>query len=586
MFGVQAILSAFIWAAIPAPQDATLIFVTSPGCGFCQQVAPLVKEIAEMGYSVETVDASQRPDLVRDQLKVSMFPTFLMLSHDRIIDRVVGGGNPITLKARILYMFERAVELQRKNGEIIQASFVTPSPVTSSSVTPISVTSSATSGNPATPILTTGLKTESKFDLKTVPKTVENTAKNPVTISTWITSSVKLRVDADNTHSWGTGTIIDTRKGEALILTCGHIFRDSQGKGKIEVHLFGQNSTVRVFGRCLHYDLEIDLALVIIVPPCPVRAIPIAPQQYQILPKQRVLSVGCDGGANPTVREHYVMSTDRVGTPRENMLPFHYIQVYGAPVSGRSGGGLFTEDGYLIGVCNTADPVQNDGHFVPPQMIRHVLQSMQLSEIYEHPSLTDHSPVPATTVTIKQAAENFATINTPTVNPATPNPALANPVTQLEPLKLEPLKLEPLKIEPLKTEPLRTEMLKAEPFKTSVQQIPVTMESETGQEMDEKQRATLDEIKRRQQDGDEVILIVRSRRNPEIPSDVIILSGTSDQFLDALVKHEPVSNNTSASSYNPVIFSSHETLNPNLRPLNSPSVPIADRQPVSFPVLH
>ncbi|MDR0704323.1 MAG: trypsin-like peptidase domain-containing protein [Planctomycetaceae bacterium] len=569
MFGIQAILSVFILAAIPAPQDATLVFVTTPDCGYCRQVAPLVKEIAEMGYSVETVDASQHPDLVRNQLNVSAFPTLLMLSHDRIIDRVAGGGNPVTLKSRILYMFELAVESQRKNSEIIQASFVTPS-----SATP----SSATSGNAANPILPAGLKTESK----TVLKTVENTPTNPATISSWITSSVKLRVDADNTHSWGTGTIIDTRKGEALILTCGHIFRDSQGKGKIEVHLFGQNSTVRVFGRCLHYDLEIDLALVVIVPPCPVQAIPIAPPQYRILPEQRVLSVGCDGGANPTVREHRVMSTDRIGTPRENALPFHYIQVFGAPVSGRSGGGLFTEDGYLIGVCNTADPVQNDGHFVPPQMIRHVLQSMQLSEIYENPSLTDQSS--ALTIT--------AAIN-PTINPAAPNPAFANPVTQLAPLKMKPLRTEPLPTEPLRTAPLKMIPLKTTPLKTAVQPIPITVEPETGQEMDEKQQATLDEIKRRQQDGDEVILIVRSRRNPEIPSDVIRLSGTSDQFLDALVKQEPVSHNTSVSSYNPVIFSSHEIPNLNLRPshlnsppINSPPIPIADRQPVSFPVLH
>ncbi|MDR3183753.1 MAG: hypothetical protein LBT89_12695 [Planctomycetaceae bacterium] len=42
-----------------------------------------------------------------------------------------------------------------------------------------------------------------------------------------INPSVKLRVDAANAHSWGTGTIIDTRSGEALILICGHIFQDS-----------------------------------------------------------------------------------------------------------------------------------------------------------------------------------------------------------------------------------------------------------------------------------------------------------------------------------------------------------------------
>ncbi|MDR2437852.1 MAG: trypsin-like peptidase domain-containing protein [Planctomycetaceae bacterium] len=579
MFGIQAILSTFILAAIPAPQDATLLFVTAPGCESCRQVAPLVKEITEMGYSVETVDVSQYPDLVRNQLKVSQFPTFLMLSHDQVIDRVVGGGNPISLKPRILYMFERAAEPHRKNTEIIQASFVTPSPASLNTTNKITIDNTETlrtNGNPVNNPVNNSIN-------NSINHPVNNLPKNSETISSWITSSVKLRVDADNTHSWGTGTIIDTRKGEALILTCGHIFRDSQGKGKIEVHLFGQNSSVRVFGRCLCYDLEIDLALVVIVPPCPVQAVPIAPLQYRILPKQRVLSVGCDGGANPTVREHYVMSTDRIGTPRENVLPFHYIQVFGAPVSGRSGGGLFTEEGYLIGVCNTADPVQNDGHFVPPPIIRHVLQSMQLSEIYENPSLTDSSltdspPVPVTATTVNPITKNVAAINPVTTNPLIPNPVLSHPtisdptishptisrpVTQLEPLQLEPLKLEPLR--------------------TAVQPIPVTIEQETEQGMDEKQRAALDEIKRRKQDGDEVILIVRSRRNPEIPSDVIFLNVTSDQFLDALTKHEPVSN---TSSYNPVIFSSHEPPNPNLRPLNSLPVPIVDRQPVSFPVLH
>ncbi|MDR2114883.1 MAG: trypsin-like peptidase domain-containing protein [Planctomycetaceae bacterium] len=585
MFGIQIILSTFILAAIPAPQDATLLFVTTPACESCRQVAPLVREITEMGYSVEIVDASQHPELVRDQLKVSHFPTFLMLSHDQIIDRVVGGGNPISLKPRILYMFERAAELRRKNNEIIQASFVTPQPTSPPTLPPTPLPTSANTINKTEMLKTNEIHTNNLTNSST-----NNLSKNSETVSPWITSSVKLRVDADNTHSWGTGTIIDTRKGEALILTCGHIFRDSQGKGKIEVHLFGQNSSVRVFGRCLCYDLEIDLALVVIVPPCPVQAVPIAPPQYQISPKQRVMSVGCDSGANPTVREHYVMSTNRVGTPRENVLPFHYIQVFGAPVSGRSGGGLFTEDGYLIGVCNTADPVQNDGHFVPPQMIRYVLQSMQLSEIYENPSLTDSSltgssPVSVTATTVNPATKNVAITNPLPTNPAisnsvsnsattsraVPNPAFANPVTPFEPLKLEPLK-------------------------TAIQPISATIKSETKQNtqeilgMDEKQRATLDEIKRRQQDGDEVILIVRSRRNPEIPTDVIFLNG-SDQFLDALTKHEPVSN---PSSYNPVIFSSHETHTPNLRPLNSPlnspldssPVPIADRQPVSFPVLH
>jgi hypothetical protein len=338
------------------------------------------------------------------------------------------------------------------------------------------------------------------------------------------TSSVKLRVDANNGHDWGTGTIIDTREGEALILTCGHIFRESNGQGNIEVHLFGNNSTVRVPGQYLFHDLEIDLGLVIVRSlPCPVRAVPIAPVSYRIQPSQQAWSVGCDNGGSPTVRAHQVMSIDRISTSRTNSVPFHYIQVSGAPVGGRSGGGLFSAEGYLIGVCNTADPAVNDGHFVPPHIIRHVLDKMNLAQVHQNPSLGESPKQPALAV----------------LTPLTP-------------------------IEPMSNTPVPNTLPTVPPMAAASPPLPMYAENMTG--ISREEQATLEEIKRRKQDGDEVILIVRSRRNPEIPSDVIILNGTSDQFVEALVKNPPGN-----PGYNPVIFSSHDSGQP-------------ARQPVSLPV--
>ena len=341
-----------------------------------------------------------------------------------------------------------------------------------------------------------------------------------------ITSSVKLRVDVDGGHDWGTGTIIDTREGEALIITCGHIFRGSKGKGNIEVHLFGEHSTVRVLGTCLFYDdSDIDLALVYITLPSsyPVRAVPIAPVSYQIQPSRQAWSVGCDSGGNPSVQTHQILSTDRVSTPKTNRVPFYYVQVSGAPVGGRSGGGLFSAEGYLIGVCNTGDPVVNDGHFVPPHVIRHVLDTMNLAHIYQNPSLGDVA----------------ASVQVPT------SPSALTALTPLQP------------IEPNLNPPL------------AAAGTPLPMYAENQAAMSLEEQATLEEVKRRKQDGDEVILIVRSLRNPEIPSDVIVLSGTSDQFLDALIK-SPSAGPPGNPAYNSVIFSSHD---------KQPS-----RQPVSFPV--
>ena len=322
--------------------------------------------------------------------------------------------------------------------------------------------------------------------------------------------SVKIRVDSTHGHDWGTGTIIDTRIGpngqEALILTCGHIFRESKGEENIEVHLFGENSTVKVFGKCLHYDLEIDLALVAISTPGPVQAVPIAPPSYTMQPYQQAWSVGCDHGGHPTVKTHQIMSVDRISTPRENRVPFHYVQVSNAPVSGRSGGGLYSSEGYLIGVCNTGG---NDGLFVPPHMIRYLLDSVNLAHIHQNPSL------------------GTAAVQAP------PIPAALTALTPLTPL-------------------------------TPVLAMSEPMYAENRMEMSLKERATLEEVERYRQDGNEVIVIIRSKRNPDTPSDVIVLNDVSNQFLDTLV--------TRPATHNQVILSSQE---------KSPQ-PV--RQAVSFPV--
>jgi len=346
-------------------------------------------------------------------------------------------------------------------------------------------------------------------------------------------SSVKLRVDTPNGRDWGTGTIIDTRDGKALILTCGHIFRQSQGRGNIEVHLYSENSTALVPGKCLFHDEEIDLALVYITlpPSYSARAVPIAPASYRLQPLQHVWSVGCDGGGNPTVRAHQVMSIDKVSTPRTNGVPFHYVQVSGAPVGGRSGGGLFSSEGYLIGVCNTADPIVNDGHFVPPHIIRHILDRMNLAHVYQNPSLGVAAQAPTQTPPL--AALTPLTPVVPVASVATPAPMAAANM------------------------PMYADNMYAKNM--------------TG--MSREEQATLEEVKRRKQEGDEMILIVRSRRNPEMPSDVIILNGASEQFLDALVKDSPrvaSGHSTSNPTYNPVIFSSHDSGQPAMQPVSLP----------------
>lgn len=538
--------------------SAVLVHLTAPGCIHCERSAPLMRELESQGYPIRTIDLSREPEWGR-RLQVSAMPTFVMIAGNEEVDRVVGGGDPVLLRSRICKMFELAQSHLRKKGmetglaaSSVPRSLATadqaisPFPVetgfsqastcapfsgtcTSREQTPSSMRSpDAWTGNPhdakAAPekSISGFIDQREKIEsgLQHAPSRpsdfcgfVGTTPGKPGTdiVDQVNKSSVRLRVDdpSGQAHSWGTGTIIDARGGMALILTCGHIFRESRGEGDVEVHLFRDHSEFKVLGRCIRYDLEIDLALVKIMAPCPLEATPILSENASIVAGEPVFSVGCDGGADPSVREHHIKSLDRIGTPRSNVVPFHYIQVSGAPVSGRSGGGLFNKQGCLIGVCSTADPQENAGHFVPPHIIREVLDRANLSAVYHSPSLSDPT-FPVSNSAVNSVAGSVA------APVSVPSP----PVASFEPLK-------PIGVEERSGVALPESAVHGR-NKVAVRQT-----------MNEEEIATLQEIERHRQDGNEVILIIRSRHTPETPSDVIVLRDASEAFVKALSQQRP-----------------------------------------------
>ena len=53
-----------------------------------------------------------------------------------------------------------------------------------------------------------------------------------------------------------------------------------------------------------------------------------------------------------------------------------------APKQGRSGGGLFTIDGYIAGVCNFAEPQGDHGLYATPRSIYSLLNRNNLMALY------------------------------------------------------------------------------------------------------------------------------------------------------------------------------------------------------------
>jgi S1-C subfamily serine protease len=192
-----------------------------------------------------------------------------------------------------------------------------------------------------------------------------------------LAATARLKVEDAQGSSWGTGTVIDCRQGEALILTCGHIFRDSQGAGRIEVDCFAPGGPRGVAGQVVSWDLKRDLALVSIFTDAALVPVRVGGTDRGTTAGESVATVGCNGGADPTIHHSRITAVDKYLGPAN-------VQVAGQPVQGRSGGGLFAVDGTLIGVCNAADPADNEGLFAALPTIHEQLEEAGLAFVYRN----------------------------------------------------------------------------------------------------------------------------------------------------------------------------------------------------------
>ena len=467
-------------AFVSAGEMKFLLF-ESVNCSACARIKPRIDEFRAKGWPITYIDADRDAEPVR-RFQIQALPTFIMLIDDREFDRIVGESDPDVMQERIEKLYNKGREsfLRRETG-------LPPQQVSSQDV-----------------------------------------AKSP-----YLTASVRIRVNDPSGLSTGTGTIIDTRGGKALILTCGHIFRESKGEGPIEIDLFLEDGIVKVQGVCLDYDLENDLGFVLFTVPqnTLIRAIPLAPQDT-LQVGQTLISVGCDGGADPTIRQHHIISLDQCSTPSTYRHPFHYIQVSGAPTQGRSGGGLFSADRYLVGVCNTGDPNSNDGHFVPLSVVRSQMDKIGpgLTAIYRSPQLSsqpDQTPVQPSVSPSEIALASMS------------GPVAENPLRSMA--------------EAEKNHPAETVPQNAPPHSYSL--------------LTPEERATVEEVRRRQAEGAEIILIVNPVRkgNERAQSEIIKLENVSEKFLDVLLERE----NRAADSKN-----QHPTLTEQAAAMNRRSIAV------------
>jgi thiol-disulfide isomerase/thioredoxin len=481
MVSLPAALLTLVLSGTPAG-DTVLLDFYADWCGPCQQMNPVVEQLAGAGFPVKRVNFDRNRQLA-SRYGVDRLPTFLMLVNGRVVDREIG----MTSYGRLEKMC-RLAQGSRPVGST-QPAVAIVSPQAPDVVIPAVASEPAFSAGQTPPVIPASLSatdTAATSGWKLSSQSLGPTgAKTGLSDAELIAATVRLRIEDADGQSCGSGTIIDARQGEALILTCGHIFRDSKGKGRIQVDLFGPTPQEGIPGRLISFDLDRDVALLSIRTSGPLVAAHVAPPNYRVAKNDRVINVGCNNGAQPTVRHSSVTALDKF------MGPTNYT-VAGLPVQGRSGGGLFSTEGMVIGVCNAADPSDNEGLYAALESVHAELDRAELTSIYD-----SHNKGPAD-------KESLVAVSPPPMPKQMPDAPDVVQLTQA---------------------PLRAE-------KTPASELPHV---ETPQKLSGEERDALEEIRRRRAEGSEVIFVIRSS-DPHARSEIICLENASNDFLKQLAE--------------------------------------------------
>ncbi len=237
-------------------------------------------------------------------------------------------------------------------------------------------------------------------------------------------ATVRIRVDEENATAYGTGTIIDVHDDEALVLTCGHLFREMKPHSQLTIDLFaGRSEPINIPAQLIDFQAtpgQEDIGLISFRLPFAIEPVPLLPKSEALSVGQTAFSFGCDHGDNPTRRDTQIKSINRyMGAPN--------VEISGAPAVGRSGGGLFDTQGRLIGVCNAADATDDEGIYAAAALVYQQIDRLGLSHLFSDEEtssqvqLASHANPLPNTQNVSQAAQPFASqpsTSTSQLNPA------------------------------------------------------------------------------------------------------------------------------------------------------------------------
>lgn len=472
-------------ATLGADPRGEVLNFSSRSCGPCQQMSPIVSRLARDGLPIRKVDVDQERSLT-ERFHVDRIPTFVLVIDGREANRHVGPMSEADLRRMIARIPapepEAAPPVIAENvapgHHIDNVSTTLGEPRVNLQSTVAEAPAAATGEGERRSLLDIFKPRDPQPEPAVVRANDPEPPASPVApaANDPMAASVRIHVTINGKISVGSGTIVDSRPGRTLIVTCGHIFRHLDQASKVEVDLFEAGQARTHVGTVVRFNLESDVGLVSVPTAAAVASTTIAPPGYDVKNADRVACIGCSGGNDPTREQLTVTAVNKYSGPDN-------IECTGIPVQGRSGGGLFDTEGRLIGVCVAADQEAQRGFYSHVFTVHDLLDECNLTALYQPRTV----PEPQ--------ASAFASVEAP---PAAPGDVLADLGTPAA--------------APVSSAALVASTASAPRTET----VPV---------------ATNEDILA----GDaEVVVVIRQRNQPDAPSRIVIINQASPKFLSYL----------------------------------------------------
>jgi len=353
--------------------DCIAIEFTADGNKQCEEMHRITDQAIRDGWVVRRIDTKSEPH-VSMRWKISNVPTTVLVRNGREIDRILGLIAYPELQRRL--SAASSVDSMRSSTDRNRDRVENESPILRGQ-SPLDMIPMATALANSSAVAI-AKSSGSMFPTQRDPPSLRELSEPDRLPSDPQGATVRIRVDepSQNSISTGTGTIIDSHNGEALVLTCGHLFRDYQNQAKITVETFLDGQIQSYPATLIDFQAnEMDIGLIAFRSN---RTIPVArliPKNRALTEGQRVFSWGCDRGALPSRRDSQITKLNRY-TGAAN------VEVDGEPVVGRSGGGLFDERGELIGVCYASSPVYKEGLYNAAEVVYFELAKLGLQRLF------------------------------------------------------------------------------------------------------------------------------------------------------------------------------------------------------------